>query len=256
MKNLILLLIIISIGSLSFGQEVASLDGKWAFSGSRTTFFTVKNDSLFLSLINDNTVQEFEQFYSGIPNADSLTLFPCKTTQFDDKLMIVAEITRRNKVSLMSFIYSTKDSSSIIYVGNVFYDDRKVPNANENCNLQVPYCLNRLYSIKELDSIKKLKSVSEISKAEVLLVFKRHSEILKSKCNKCYEGFPGADINGILIDLGYNPIQKVDCNDSYAYEVSGFDNIMDKFREDEEVVAAYKKYFLAFTQNNKVSNKN
>ncbi|AUC15799.1 hypothetical protein BTO06_11850 [Tenacibaculum sp. SZ-18] len=251
MKTLILLLTIISISPLSFGQEVSSLDGKWAFSGSRTTFFTVKNDSLFVSLINDHTISEFEQFYSGAPKADSLTLFPCQTNQFDDKLMIVAKNTRRNKGALMSFIYSTKDSSSITYIGDVYYGDKKVPNANDNCNLQVPYCTNKLYSIKELDSIKKLKPISEISKAEVLTVFERHSEILKTKCNKCYEGFPGADINGILIDLGYNPIQKIDWNDSYAYEVSGFDNIMDKYREDEEVVAAYRKYFSTFIENKK-----
>lgn len=256
MKKIFLGLLLIITYNFALSQKINDLDRKWAFSGSRTTFFSVRNDSLFLSLINDHSVHDFEQFYSGDPNMDSLTLFPCQTTLFGNKIMVVVEVKQMNKKSIMSFIYSTEDSSVINYIGDVYYGDKKVPNANENCNLQVPYCINKLYSIADIEKIKKLNPISEITKKEVLKVFKMHSEVVKSRCNKCYEGFPGAEINEIIIQLGYNPVIKKGWNDTYVYDVSGFDNMLKIYEEDSEVKNAYRAYFLPFINNENASNKN
>jgi hypothetical protein len=227
-------------------QDIKTLDGKWAFSGSRTTIFTVKNDTLFVSLIDDNDLKNFEAFYSGKSITDTSQLFPATVSQFNGKLMITSQLKRNTKTSLMTFIYDEKDSLHIQYVGDVYYNDKRVPYTNEHCDINVPYCTNRLYSKSDIVRISKLKSLETITKPEILELFKKHEAICKTKCNKCYEGFPGADMNGILIEMGYNPINKVPWNAGYKYKVSAFDFIMDKHRSDPEIDQAYRKYFWEF----------
>ena len=103
-----------------------------------------------------------------------------------------------------------------------------------------------MYALNDIIEIKKLKKLSNITKEEVLDAFKIHSEMLVTKCNKCHDGFTGADFNTILIEMGYNPISIIDWNDSYAYDTSGFDYIMDLFENDEEIFNAFKTYASKF----------
>lgn len=246
MKRIIFVLFLMFIAHILEAQNIGILNGKWAFSGSRLTLFHVKNDSLFFTEINDHIVKDFEPFYSGSPDFSSLTLFPCKVFQFNEQLMITTEVSKKR---LFTFIYSLKDTTIIHFVGDVYYNDKRSPNPNENCDLNVPYCTIKLYSINEIITIRNLKAISEISKKEVMKVFKQHSKLCKTKCNKCYEGFPGAEVNQIIIEMGYNPICKIPRNDSYTYQTSGFDNIMDIYKSDKEIYSFYKKYFLDFINN-------
>jgi hypothetical protein len=227
-------------------QDFKKLDGKWAFSGSRMTIFTVRNDTLFTSLIDDSDLNSFDAFYAGKPISDPKQLIASKVSSFNGKLMISADFSTESKSHLLTLIYDEKDSLHIQYVGDVYYNDKKVPYTNENCNPAVPYCTNRLYSKSDLAAIKKMAPLAGIKKPEILELFKRHEEVCKTKCNKCYESFAGAEINEILIDMGYNPINKVEWNKSYKYSVSGFDFIMDHNKQDPEIMAAYKKYSQPF----------
>lgn len=232
-------------------QDIKMLDGKWAFSGSRTTVFTVKGDSLFVSLIDDDDLKNFETFYSGKPITDASQMFPAAVLKFNGKLMLTSQIRRNLRTSSVTFIFDQKDSLHIHYVGDVYYDDKKAPYTNEYCDTNVPYCTNRLYSRSDIVRISKLKSLETITKPEILELFKKHEVICKTKCNKCYEGFPGADFNGILIEMGYNPINKKPRDAGYKYSVSAFDFIMDRYREDPEIKEAanyLKEFFMGKPQ--------
>jgi hypothetical protein len=227
-------------------QDIKMLDGKWAFSGSRTTVFTVKNDTLFVSLVDDGDLKNFETFCAGQSITDPALLSATTISRFNGKLQISAMAKRKQSTYLMTFIYDQRDSLHIHYVGDVYYGDKKVPYTNQYCDTLVPYCTNRLYSKSDIVRISKLKPLEIITKPEILELFKRHEAICKTKCNKCFEGFPGADINGILIEMGYNPVYKKPRNDSYTYSVSASSFIMDKYRDDPEIKEAtnYFKEFL------------
>src|ERR1044071_7483416 len=225
MKKFCLAILFLVLTIHVVAQDIKTLDGKWAFSGSRSTVFTVRNDTLFVSLVDDGDLPNFEAFYSGKPITDPALLSPATVSKFNGKLQIASQVKRRSNTFLMTFIYDEKDSLHIHYVGDVYYGDKKIPNANAYCDTLVPYCTNRLYSRNDMIRIGKLKPLEGITKKEIFEVFKKHEIMCRTKCNKCYEGFPGADFNGIIIEMGYNPIYKKPWNGSYSYSVSSYDFI-------------------------------
>jgi hypothetical protein len=227
-------------------QDIKMLDGRWAFSGNRTTVFTVKNDTLFVSLVDNGDLKNFETFYSGKPLTDPGVLSRAQTSVVNGKMLISCGIKRGDKSTLMVFIYDQKDSLHIQYIGDVYYGEKKAPYINDKCNTDVPYCTNRLYYRNDAVKISKLKSLAGITKAEVIDLFTKLSNANQKRCNKCYEGLEGADVNVLLIEMGYNPINKVPKNATYQYSVSGFDFFMDKHGKDPEVMEAYKNYRQQF----------
>lgn len=217
-----------------YAQDIKELDGRWSFTGLRTTVFAVKNEKLYVGMLEYADTSNFNRFVNGLP-VDSVVFTEAAVSPKDDTIFIDARFPSIDHH--LQLAYVTKEPNSILFTGDVFFDSTKEITANTNCNLKNPACINRLYSKTELRAIMQLKSFETFSRDDAFEFLVRLNQNLKSRCNKCYAGFTDAYMNETLIEMGFNPIVKRTAVQSVWYNTSGFTfYIKTKFSNDQRIV--------------------
>jgi hypothetical protein len=215
-------------------QTIEQLDGKWSFTGLRTTVFKVSNEKLYVAMLEYADTSNFNRFVKGLP-IDSSLFNESSIIKKNDSIFIHVGFPSIDHD--LRLVYTTKDSTNILFTGDVFFDSTKVIVANKNCNLNNPGCTNRLYDQADLKAIMQLKTYESFSRDDAFEFLLRLNENLNSRCNKCYAGFTDAYMNGILIEMGFNPFVKRTAVHSVWYNTSGFTfYIKTKFSSDQRLV--------------------
>lgn len=246
MKHLFII-VLITLALTTSGQTIKSFDGRWCFTGSRTSIFVVKENQLFLTFIKGHDTEYFSRFYSGKDLGDSLDFFPVTVDSAGNKIFLSTHITINNRGTSLFLVFDKTVDSILNFVGDVYYDSSQVKFANNNCNLDVPSCTNYFYHRTDIIRISKLRDIKALSRTEAFNIFTQFAKISRNKCNKCYEGFPGADFNQIVINMGFNPIYQRKFNDEMIYETSAFDFIRENMignsspPKDQDLYDYYKK---------------
>jgi hypothetical protein len=209
-------------------------DGKWSFTGLRTTIFKVQDAKLYLGMIEYADTANFNRFVLGLP-VDSTVFNEAIVSQRSDTLVINAKFPAI--AHELALLYSPNDPNNIWFTGDVFFDSTRVIVTNTNCNPGSPGCINRLYNHDDLNSITSLKTKDNFTRDDAFEFLLRLNEKLKSKCNRCYAGFTDAYMNEVLVEMGFNPIVKRIANKSVWYNTSGFTMYLkEKFSGDQRIV--------------------
>jgi hypothetical protein len=224
-----------------FAQTLNIFDGKWCFTGLRTTIFKAEGDKLYLAMIEYADTANFNRFVQTLP-VDSSLFTEASVSAAKDTIIINASFPAI--AHQLRLLYSVKDSTHIWFTGDVYFDSTRVIATNNNCNLNGPACINRLYSRNDLKTISALKTNESFTRDDAFEFLLRLNEELKSKCNRCYAGFTDAYMNGILVDMGFNPIVKRTANKSVWYNTSGFTMFLkEKFSGDQRILNMIDKIF-------------
>ena len=228
---LLICLLYVNVGT---AQDIQHLDGKWAFTGLRTTVFKVLNGKLYMGMLEYADTANFNRFMQRQP-LDTSVYIPATVSQSSDTIRINAKFPLIDHE--LKLHYLPKDSTHIWFTGDVYIDSTRVIVPNNNCNLQNPACINRLYNQTDLGAIISLKTSEQFSRDDAFEFLLRLNEKLKSRCNKCFAGFTDAYMNEVLIEMGYNPIVKRTAVRSVWYNTSGFTFYLKmKFADDERIV--------------------
>jgi len=228
---LILSFLYVQIG---VAQTIKQLDGKWAFTGLRTTVFKVANEKLYVGMLEYADTSNFNRFIQRAP-LDSTVFSEATVIQNADTISIHAKFPSIDHE--LNLVYAINDSTNIWYTGDVFFDSTKVIVTNKNCNLNNPRCINHLYNESDLKTMMKLKNYEAFTRDDAFEFLLRLNEKLKSRCNRCYAGFTDAYMNEVLIEMGYNPIVKRAAVNSVWYNTSGFTFYLKmKFSDDQRLV--------------------
>ena len=215
-------------------QTINQLNGRWSFTGLRTTVFKVEDEQLYVGMIEYTDTSNFNRFVNGL-SIDSGVFNQASVIRTNDTLFIHAKFPSIDHD--LQLVYVTKDSTNILFTGDVFFDSTRIIVTNNNCNLNNPSCINRLYNESDLKAILQLKTYEAFSRDDAFEFLLRLNEKLKSRCNKCYAGFTDAYMNEILIEMGFNPIVKRTAVHSEWYNTSGFTFFMKtKFSNDPTLV--------------------
>jgi hypothetical protein len=224
-----------------FGQISKSLKNKWGFLGNGIIFFTEKNDSLSVDIMEQNTYRfidiyttgktEYRNFSSPIQIIDTSTLY---------KLTAALKLNMfGTKPDTLQFWLDKKKTNKLNISGSIVYGHhQKYIKTNKSCDTISLSCSVILYDISKFEKIKKLKPIETITKKEMELFINRLEKVFKTKCNLCSEPFFVSEINKIVIELGYNPV--------YSYDEAG--------QTIYKTSALYELVFL-LTMNNKVLKK-
>ena len=236
-----LLLLSILYTQIIFGQSIDQFTGKWIFTGLRTTVFKVENSKLYVGMIEYADTANFNRFVQGLP-IDSAPFSEATVSRRNDTIVINAEFPAI--AHTLNLLYSPKDSSYILFTGDVYFDSTRVINTNSICNLKSPFCINRLYNKDDLRKITGLKSKDVFTRDDAFEFLLRLNEKLKSKCNRCYAGFTDAYMNEVLLEMGFNPISKRIANKSIWYNTSGFTMFLkEKYYGDQRIVKLIDQVF-------------
>lgn len=215
-------------------QTIKKLDGRWSFTGLRTTILKVENEKLYVGMLEYADTSNFNRFLNGLP-IDSNVFEEANVIQAHDTIGIHARFPSIDHDLQLKYIPS--DPDHILFTGDVFFDSTKVIATNKNCNLNDPGCINRLYSHADLKTMMQLKTNETFTRDDAFEFLLRLNENLKSRCNKCYAGFTDAYMNEILMQMGFNPIVKRSAANTVWYNTSGFTfYIKTKFPDDERIV--------------------
>ncbi len=216
------------------GQTIKQLDGRWSFTGMRTTIFKVANEKLYVWMLEYADTSNFNRFVNGLP-IDSTVFKEASVAESHDTFAIHVSFPSIDHD--LQLVYATGDSNNILFTGDVFFDSTRVIATNKNCNLNNPGCINRLYTASDLRAMMQLKTYETFSRDDAFEFLLRLNQNLKSRCNKCYAGFTDAYMNGILIEMGFNPIVKRTAANSIWNNTSGFTfYIKTKFSDDQKLV--------------------
>lgn len=223
--------IILCISGQGFTQSVNVLNGKWCFTGFRTTVFSVRNEKLYICLLESRDTLNFRKFLEN-STPDTSVFVEATVTLLYDTLKIEADFPGiRHKLNLR---YLPGNPDVITFTGDVFSDSASLIRTNTNCQVKEPKCINKLYSPAAVSSISTLKPVSEFTRDHAFEFLLRLSFQLRDKCNRCYAGFTDAYMNEVLIDMGFNPISTQTSGRFTTYSTSGFTFfIKDKFEKDQ-----------------------
>jgi hypothetical protein len=228
------LLISFLYAQIIHAQSINQLNGRWSFTGLRTTVFKVTNEKLYVGMLDYADTSNFNRFVKGLP-IDSTVFEEASVIQKHDSIAIHARFPSIDHN--LQLVYVTNDSTHILFTGDVFFDSTRVIATNKNCDLNNPGCINRLYNGSDLKAIMQLKSYDVFSRDDAFEFLLRLNENLKARCNKCYAGFTDAYMNEILIEMGFNPIVKRSAASSVWYNTSGFTfYIKTKFSNDQRLV--------------------
>lgn len=215
-------------------QILKQLDGKWAFTGLRTTIFKVQNNELYVGMLEYTDTSNFNRFLEALP-PDSTVFTKASTLQENDTIAIQVQFPAIDHS--LQLIYATKNPMNILFTGDVFFDSTKAITANNNCNLNNPGCINRLYNASDLKAMLHLNNYTNFTRDDAFEFLLRLNETLKTRCNKCYAGFTDSYMNEVLINMGFNPIIKRSAVGSTWYNTSGFNSyIKAKFASDQRIV--------------------
>ena len=233
MPRYILLLSFLYMQSIT-AQNVQQFDGRWSFTGLRTTVFKVANEKLYIGMIEYTDTTSFNRFVKGLP-LDSSVFNAASVVQRGDTLAI--HVTFPSIDHDLQLLYTATDPDNILFTGDVFFDSTKIIATNKNCDLKNPGCTNRLYNKSDLKTMMQLKNYDQFSRDDAFEFLLRLNENLKSRCNKCYAGFTDAYMNAILFEMGFNPIVKRGAANAIWYNTSGFSfYIKTKFSDDQRIV--------------------
>jgi hypothetical protein len=136
------------------GQIIKQLDGRWSFTGLRTTVFKVTNEKLYVGMLEYADTSNFNRFMNGLP---------IDSTVFNEAFVIEKDDTIATHVNFPSIdhnlqlVYVLKDSSNMLFTGDDFFDSTRIIVADKNCNLNEPSCNNRLYNASDLKAILQLR---------------------------------------------------------------------------------------------------
>lgn len=215
-------------------QSIGQLNGKWCFTGFRTTVFSVRNEKLYVGLLESRDSLNFKAFLEN-SILDTAIFVEATTQSFKDTLKIEADFPNiKHKLNLA---YNSGSDDVIMYMGDVYFDSASLIETNRNCQLQQPVCVNKLYSADDIRRILKLKPVQEFTRDDAFEFLLRLSLHLRDKCNRCYSGFTDAYMNEVFIDMGFNPITAQKFGKMTVYNTSGFTFFMErKFEKDQTVV--------------------
>lgn len=251
MKHPLFILSLFAFTHLS-AQKLSHFDGRWCFIGSRIIKFTEKSGRLYLSAIKDHDTLHFRQFYNNETITNPALLFPVTTSKAGGKLLMRVTLKGEIEDWTGTLIYNPSNDSTLYFTGNVYYDTSQVTFTNLNCDTVVPTCANYFYRKNDIDKIKNLRDLNTISREDAFTILRRFEVLTKQLCNRCYEGFPGANINRIAITMGYNPVTRRKWNQGFVFETSVFDFIVDKFvgrdetPRDKELREFYEKILRDF----------
>jgi len=221
------------LARISFAQTLRQLDGKWCFTGLRTTVFKVQGEKLHVAMIEYPDTANFNSFVQDLP-IDSSIFTEANVTQANDSVIIHAIFPAI--AHELRLVYSLKDPTNIWFTGDVFFDSTRVIATNKNCNIKTPGCINRLYSRDDLKSFTSLKTNENFTRDDAFEFLLLLNNKLKSKCNRCYAGFTDAYMNEVLIEMGFNPIVKHTANKSVWYNTSGFTMYLkEKYLGDQKI---------------------
>lgn len=233
MSRFILLISLLSAQIVN-AQDIRVLNGKWSFTGLRTTVFKVENEKLYVGMLEYADTTNFNRFVSGLP-VDSSVFKEAAVSGKTDSLVVHVRFPSIDHD--LKLVYLSNSPNYILFTGDVFFDSTKVIVANNNCNVAKPGCINRLYGTADLKSILELKNQESFTRDDAFEFLLRLNQKLKSRCNKCYAGFTDAYMNEVLIEMGFNPIVKRTAARSVWYNTSGFTfYIKTKFSSDERIV--------------------
>ena len=214
--------------------QIEQFDGKWVFTGLRTTVFKVENENLFVAMLEYADTSNFNRFVQGLP-LDSSIYRKANYTRRNDTITIEVEFPSIDHH--LKLLYVASDSNNILYTGDVFFDSARVIVTNSNCSLSNPVCINRLYSEKDLKAMMQLKTNDAFTRDDAFEFLLRLNQKLKSRCNRCYAGFTDAYMNEVLFDMGFNPIVKKSAARSVWYNTSGFTfYLKSKFSDDQRLL--------------------
>src|SRR5678816_3098066 len=110
---LILSFLYVQIG---VAQTIKQLDGKWAFTGLRTTVFKVANEKLYVGMLEYADTSNFNRFIRRVP-LDSTVFSESTVIQNDDTITIHAKFTSIDHE--LKLVYAINDSTNIWYTGDV-----------------------------------------------------------------------------------------------------------------------------------------
>ena len=230
----LLTLVLFCIHCTSCAQFVNELNRKWSFTGFRTTIFSVRNEKLYLALLESRDTLNFKRFLEN-SILDTAIFVEASVHWLNDSLRIEADFLKiKHKLNL---VYHSSKPNVIFYMGDVYFDSASLIMTNRNCELQQPMCINKLYSAEDIPRILKLRYVEEFTRDHAFEFLLRLSLLLRDKCNRCYSGFTDAYMNEVLIDMGFNPITSMKSgNFTIMYSTSGFTSfIKTKFEKDETI---------------------
>lgn len=215
----------------SVAQVVNILDGKWCFTGFRTSVFSVRNQKLYVALLEARDTVNFRRFLEN-SSMDSSIFVEATVRSLNDTLQIAADFPSiRHKLDLR---YFQGNPNIIMYTGDVFVDSASLIRTNNNCQIQRRMCINKLYSASDVATISKLKPVLDFTRDHAFEFLLRVSFQLRDKCNRCYAGFTDAYMNEVFIGMGFNPITTQKSAGFTIYNTSGFTYfIKTKFEKDE-----------------------
>jgi|SRR5687768_4523338 len=215
-------------------QTIMQLNGKWAFTGLRTTVFKVANEKLYVGMLEYADTTNFNRFIQHLP-LDSTVFTEATVSAENDTITINAQFPSIDHKLRLLFVRN--DSNSIWYTGDVFFDSARVITTNKNCSLNNPACINRLYDENDLNAIMHLKTREKFERDDAFEFLLRLNEKLKSRCNRCYAGFTDAYMNEVLIEMGFNPIFRHSANKSVWYNTSGFTVFLkERYSNDQRIV--------------------
>ena len=212
-------------------QSMNVLNGKWCFTGFRTTVFSVMNQKLYVGLLESRDTLNFKKFLEN-SILDSSIFVEATVRSLNDTVKIEADFPRtKHKLHLR---YFSGSPAVIIYMGDVFGDSASLIRTNSNCPIQQPMCINKLYAAADVSTISKLKPELEFTRDHAFEFLLRLSFQLRNKCNRCYAGFTDAYMNEVLIDMGFNPVTTQKSGGFTIYNTSGFTYfIKTKFEKDQ-----------------------
>jgi hypothetical protein len=254
MKQVLLVLLVL-LASRSNGQVAGIFDGRWCFTGSRNCLFQEKDGRLFYGMIDEHDSTAFSKFYKGEKIDDMTVMQPVTVDSAYGKYFLSVQYTRERRSTLFVFVFDRTDDSTLHFVGDVYYPTTKIAFSNSNCNLSVPACSGYFYKKGDILKIAALKNLETITRQQAFAFFDHFRLLMKIKCNRCYEGFPGGDMNRILVNMGFNPVTRKERDGKMLYETSAFDFIMDKFvgnrsePKDKELQDYYRKIHKEFWDN-------
>ena len=228
MKNVLFILSLIFALTVK-AQIPETFDGRWCSLGSSTLVFSAKNNKLYCTLVEEHKTKEFASFYLSQQLSDSAKYFEVNVSTANSKIFLGTTIHTRRDSSTMLFVYDRSVDTTLYFVGDVYYDSTRMAYTNSNCNMDVPACSSYFYKKNDYAYLSKLKSLTTISRKEAFEVLRRFMALSATKCNRCYEGFPGAYMNRIIIGMGYNPVYQQEFDGELCFKTSGLDFIVDTF---------------------------
>jgi len=233
-------------------QPASVFNGRWCFSGSRSSLFIVKDSNVYVAMVSEKDSANFNRYLSTGTVGDDIQLFPVYIDSSKERYFLTAHIRRNGQQRTAYFIYNKGNDSTIYYIGNVYADTAKIKTYNANCRLEVPGCSAYLYKRSEMIQMSRLKNLNYMNRNDMFRVLETLSVLLKNYCNLCAEGLLDAMINRAVVINGFNPFHLEVSDDRRVYRVSAarflFDNLIgtsDKpiDRELYEVWTRIKKTF-------------